>query len=125
MIFELIGELLVLAFGVVLIIVIVMIRMKKQRMDEERIVAEHTLSRRQVIKPNYYNDEDGHDIFWEMEHGKYPYEQALGFCLINSDKYRRRAGKKTASGDADLEKAKEYDREAIKLRDLNRMGELD
>ncbi len=118
------GELLALFLGSVLIIAMAVVLAKKQRMDEERIVAEHTLSRQQVIKPNYYNDEDGHDIFWEMEHGKYPYEQALGFCLINSDKYRRRAGKKTASGDADLEKAKEYDREAIKLRDLNRMGVL-
>lgn len=77
-----------------------------------------------MIRPEYYKDRRGHDIFWKMEHGHWPYEQSLGFCLINVAKYKERAGRKTKEKALDLEKAKTYEREAIKLRDLNRVGLL-
>ena len=32
------------------------------------------------IRPNYYKDEAGHDLFWKMEHGMYDLAWSIGFC---------------------------------------------
>lgn len=71
-----------------------------------------------AVRPDYYKDESGHDIFWEMENGKYPIEYAIGFCVINADKYERRLGKKTKDTTLDKEKTQTYREEAQKLRDI-------
>lgn len=44
------------------------------------------------IRPSYYKNRRGHDLFWKMETRGYPYQWCLGFCQINADKYERRAG---------------------------------
>ena len=49
-----------------------------------------------AIRPEYYKDDNGHDLFWEMEHGMYDLAWSIGFCHINADKYERRKGRKTA-----------------------------
>lgn len=49
-----------------------------------------------AIRPNYYKDEAGHDLFWKMEHGMYDLAWSIGFCHINAEKYERRKGRKTA-----------------------------
>lgn len=36
------------------------------------------------IRPNYYKDEDGHDLFWKMEHGMYDLACSIGFCHIKT-----------------------------------------
>jgi hypothetical protein len=71
-----------------------------------------------AIRPDYYKGESGHDIFWDMETGKYPMEWAIGFCEINADKYERRLGKKTKDTTLDKEKAQTYREEAQKLRSI-------
>ena len=43
------------------------------------------------IRPSYYKNRRGHDLFWKMETRGYPYQWCLGFCQINADKYERRA----------------------------------
>lgn len=68
-----------------------------------------------MIRPSYYEDENGHDLFWKMEHWKYPVEWSIGFCHINADKYKRRLGKKSKDVKTDLEKSKTYHQEEIKL----------
>ena len=65
-----------------------------------------------MIRPSYYEDENGHDLFWKMEHWKYPVEWSIGFCHINADKYKRRLGKKSKDVKTDL--AKEYKQMGIK-----------
>ena len=69
-----------------------------------------------AIRPDYYKGESGHDIFWDMENGKYPMDWAIGFCEINADKYERRLGKKTKDTTLDEAKAQTYHEEAKKLR---------
>lgn len=71
-----------------------------------------------AIRPDYYKGESGHDIFWDMENGKYPVEWAIGFCEINADKYERRLGKKTKDTTLDEAKAQTYREEARKLRGI-------
>lgn len=71
-----------------------------------------------AIRPDYYKGESGHDIFWDMENGKYPMDYAIGFCVINADKYERRLGKKTKDTTLDKEKAQTYREEAQKLRSI-------
>lgn len=43
------------------------------------------------IRPNYYKDENGHELFWKMEHGMYDLAWSIGLCHINADKYERKA----------------------------------
>lgn len=74
------------------------------------------------IRPDYYKDGNGHDLFWKMEHGKYPAEQSIGFCRINAAKYRRRIGRKTINKTDDLNKALTYQDELIKLKRLKYDG---
>ena len=75
-----------------------------------------------AIRPDYYKDENGHDLFWEMEHGKYPAEQSIGFCRISADKYKRRKGRKTAIEIEDERKAQTCRDEGEKLKQLHREG---
>lgn len=77
-----------------------------------------------AIRPDYYKDDKGHDLFWEMEHGKYPLEQSIGFCHINADKYERRKGRKTAIGIEDERKAQTYRDEEKRLKQLHRVGAI-
>lgn len=74
------------------------------------------------IRPDYYKNEDGHDIFWRMEHGEWPLEQCIGFCRINVAKYQERAGRKTADASVDLEKAKTYQEELQRLLTIKAGG---
>lgn len=67
------------------------------------------------IRPDYYKNEDGHDIFWRMEHGEWPMDYSLGFCVINEAKYKERAGRKTTDKTIDLEKAQTYHEEWQRL----------
>lgn len=73
------------------------------------------------LRPNYYKNKRGHDLFWKMETRGYPYQWCLGFCQINADKYERRAGHKPGADRAvDLRKAETYRRELVKLQELHR-----
>lgn len=74
------------------------------------------------IRPNYYNDENGHDLFWNMEHGMYDLAWSIGFCHINAEKYERRKGRKTAIGVEDESKAQTYHNEEERLKQLHREG---
>lgn len=75
-----------------------------------------------AIRPNYYKDEAGHDLFWKMEHGMYDLAWSIGFCHINADKYERRKGRKTAIGIEDERKAQTYRDEEERLKQLHREG---
>ena len=35
------------------------------------------------LRPNYYKNRKGLDIFWKMETGCYPYQQSIGFCRLS------------------------------------------
>ena len=56
------------------------------------------------LRPNYYRDWQGHDLFWRFENNQYPAFISIGFCDINVDKYRQRLGKKTADQTQDRQK---------------------
>lgn len=71
------------------------------------------------LRPNYYKDKRGHDIFWKMENRHYPYAQCIGFCRLNAEKYKQRAGSKPGVDPAiDQQKAATYIHEMHKLRNL-------
>lgn len=76
------------------------------------------------LRPNYYKGSDGHDIFWEMEHGEYPYEWCIGFCYFSEKKYWQRLGKKTKDKTKDMQKAWTYRHEREKLEKLHKEGQL-
>lgn len=74
------------------------------------------------LRPNYYKNRKGLDIFWGMETGCYPYEQSVGFCRLSIAKYKRRLGRKTKETDTDKLKIKTYKHELKKLRELHEQG---
>ncbi|RRG07775.1 MAG: hypothetical protein DUD32_12610 [Lactobacillus sp.] len=74
------------------------------------------------IRPTYYKDENGHDLFWKMEHGMYDLAWSIGFCHINAEKYERRMGRKTAIETHDKQKAATYRAEEERLKQLHREG---
>lgn len=74
------------------------------------------------LRPNYYKNQKGLDIFWKMETGCYPYQQAIGFCRLSIEKYERRLGRKTKETDTDELKIKTYKNELKKLCDLHEQG---
>ena len=78
----------------------------------------------ETIRPKYYVDRRGHDLFYEFERGKYPAVLAIGFCYLTMMKYERRAGKKTADPTEDLAKARTYFQEYEKLLFLKSIGEI-
>ncbi|MGS6025622.1 DUF3310 domain-containing protein [Limosilactobacillus fermentum] len=67
-----------------------------------------------VIRPNYYVDRHGHDLFWQFEHGYYASIAAICFCYLNMLKYEKRAGRKTKDPSEDLKKARTYLDEYVK-----------
>lgn len=67
---------------------------------------------------------NGHDLFYAMETGCYPFEQSYGFCRINVDKYNRRAGQKTKDPTEDLLKRDTYQHELRKLVELHVQGRI-
>lgn len=77
-----------------------------------------------TIRPKYYLDKRGHDLFWQFDHGYYPAMVAISFCYLNMLKYERRAGKKTADPTEDLKKARTYFQEYEKLLFLKSIGEI-
>ena len=78
----------------------------------------------EMIRPKYYVDRRGHDMFYEFERGKYPSVLAIGFCYLTMMKYERRAGKKTADPTEDLKKARTYFAEYEKLLRKRAEGEI-
>lgn len=71
------------------------------------------------LRPDYYKNRRGRDIFWEMENRHFPYQQCIGFCRLNARKYERRAGSKPGADKAtDLRKAATYTAELHKLKKL-------
>ncbi|HJA47518.1 MAG TPA: DUF3310 domain-containing protein, partial [Candidatus Limosilactobacillus excrementigallinarum] len=73
----------------------------------------------QDLRPNYYKNRKGLDIFWGMETGHYPYEQSVGFCRLSIEKYERRLGRKTKETTTDELKIQTYksEIEEFKQRD--------
>lgn len=74
------------------------------------------------LRPNYYKNRKGLDIFWGMETGYYPYDQSVGFCRLSIAKYKRRLGRKTKETDTDELKIKTYQNELKKLKELHNQG---
>lgn len=74
------------------------------------------------LRPNYYKNRKGLDIFWKMETGCYPYQQSIGFCRLSIEKYERRLGWKTKETDTDKLKIKTYKNELKKLCELHEQG---
>lgn len=62
-----------------------------------------------TIRPKYYLDKRGHDMFWHFEHGYYPAVAAISFCYLNMLKYEKRAGQAIGEHD-DLRRIKESKR---------------
>lgn len=79
------------------------------------------LTEKQELRPNYYRDSNGHDLFWEMEHGAYPIDWCIGFCQINADKYKRRLGKETKDTTRDRQKMLTYQKELKKMVSIKSM----
>lgn len=77
-----------------------------------------------AIRPDYYKDENGHDLFWKMEHGMYDLAWSIGFCHINAEKYERRMGRKSVFTREDQLKAETYRGEEEKLKQLHREGAI-
>lgn len=69
----------------------------------------------EILRPKYYLDKRGHDLFWHFEHGYYPAIVAISFCYLNMLKYEKRAGRKTKDLSEDLKKARTYYDEYAKL----------
>lgn len=69
----------------------------------------------EILRPKYYLDKRGHDLFWHFEHGYYPAVVAISFCYLNMLKYEKRAGRKTKDPSEDLKKARTYFDEYVKL----------
>lgn len=78
----------------------------------------------EILRPKYYLDKQGHDMFYEFERGHYPAVLAIGFCYLTMMKYERRAGKKTADPTEDLKKARTYFAEYEKLLRKRAEGEI-
>lgn len=78
----------------------------------------------ETIRPKYYVDRRGHDMFYEFERGKYPAVLAIGFCYLTMMKYERRAGKKTSDPTEDLKKARTYFAEYETLLKKRAEGEI-
>lgn len=76
------------------------------------------------IRPKYYLDKRGHDLFWHFEHGYYPAIAAISFCYLNMLKYEKRAGRKTKDPSEDLKKARAYFDEYVKLLEKRDKGEI-
>lgn len=72
------------------------------------------------LRPQYYKNRKGHDLFWEMEHRYYPYSWCIGFCELNIKKYEMRAGYKTADKTVDQQKVQTYQAELKRLKELKR-----
>lgn len=49
----------------------------------------------ELIRPDYYKDDNGADLFHQFEHGPMPIDAGIAFCYMNICKYLQRAGKKT------------------------------
>ena len=64
-----------------------------------------------VIKPEHYKDESGHDLFWHFRNGLLTHEEYVGFLKGNIFKYTKRYQNK--NGLEDLKKANEYQKELI------------
>lgn len=77
------------------------------------------------LRPNYYRDWQGHDLFWRFENNQYPAFISIGFCDINVDKYRQRLGNKTADQTQDRQKIATYQAEKQKLIKLYEAGKID
>lgn len=78
----------------------------------------------EILRPKYYLDKRGHDMFYEFERGHCPAVLAIGFCYLTMMKYERRAGKKTADPTEDLKKARTYFAEYEKLLRKRAEGEI-
>jgi hypothetical protein len=77
-----------------------------------------------TIRPKYYLDKRGHDLFWQFEHGYYPAMVAISFCYLNMLKYEQRAGRKTKDPSDDLDKARTYFAEYETLIKKRAEGEI-
>ena len=77
------------------------------------------------LRPKYYRDQQGHDLFWRFEHNQYPAFLSIGFCDLNVDKYRQRLGKKTVDQTQDRQKIATYQAEKQKLIKLYEAGKID
>ena len=78
----------------------------------------------ETIRPKYYLDKRGHDLFWQFEHGYYPAIAAISFCYLNVLKYEQRAGRKTEDPTEDLKKARTYYDECVKLLEKREKEEI-
>ena len=78
----------------------------------------------QDLRPNYYKNRKGLDIFWKMETGCYPYEQSVGFCRLSIAKYKRRLWRKTKETETDELKIQTYENELKKLHELHEQGAI-
>lgn len=76
------------------------------------------------IRPKYYLDKKGHDLFWQFEHGYYPAVVAISFCYLTMLKYEQRAGRKTKDPSEDLKNARIYYEEYVKLLKKRAEGEI-
>lgn len=75
-----------------------------------------------TIRPKYYLDKQGHDLFWNFEHGPMPIDAGIAFCYMNIFKYLQRAGKKTQDPSEDIKKVWTYFYEYKKLIEIKHEG---
>lgn len=72
------------------------------------------------LRPNYYKNKRGHDLFWKMETRCYPYDWCIGFCELNIKKYEMRLGEKTRNTTLDKRKIATYQAEISRLKERKR-----
>ncbi|MEK1299238.1 DUF3310 domain-containing protein [Limosilactobacillus fermentum] len=77
---------------------------------------------KELIRPNYYKDENGTDLFHQFEHGPMPIDAGIAFCYMNICKYLQRAGKKTQDPSEDIKKVWTYFYEYKKLIEIKHEG---
>ena len=76
----------------------------------------------ELIRPDYYKDENGADLFHQFEHGPMPIDAGIAFCYMNICKYLQRAGKKTQDPSEDIKKVWTYFYEYKKLVEIKHKG---
>lgn len=78
-----------------------------------------------TIRPDYYVDNHGKDMFYRYEHGFMPAALSIGFMHGIYEKYLFRMGRKTIDPTLDLDKAETYVHEWRRLMELLAAGAID
>lgn len=77
-----------------------------------------------MIRPDYYKDPRGRDLFYRYEHGFMPAALAIGFMHGRYEKYLARLGEKPVDPAEDLDKAETYVHEWHRMMELLASGAI-